>query len=224
MQMHKRFFAIPVIAVLLPVCAIGADSSMEHYYYYLKQTASEAMQFDRDAARNWYESLPDLKIKENLQLSIDKLQEMLSQPPEKQVDKNARSNRMLIEQLGRTRISRDGKTLNEYAQDAINHVRPDLRDTDFFNDPARTLSYFILFDPKGFVENVKLIRGPLNAPMTLKEAYQYYNRTDPERAQKILNMLESLQMLYQSDPSTDQRELIIKSIQQTIDLLNTPDK
>ncbi|MBU1109594.1 MAG: hypothetical protein KKB51_23125 [Candidatus Riflebacteria bacterium] len=222
--MNKPFRAMLAIALLLPACASGADSSLQHYYYYLKQTASEALQFDRDAAKNWYESLPDLKIKENLQQSLDKLKEMLSQPPETYEDENARANRRLIEQLGRTKISRDGKTLNEYAQDAINHVRPDLRDTDYFNDPARTLSYFILFDPKGFIENVKLIRGPLNAPMTLKEAYQYYTRTDPARAQKILNMLESLQKLYQSEPGTDHRELIIESIQQTVDLLNEPEK
>jgi len=193
--MNKRFFAASVIALMLPACAIGADARLEQYYYYLKQTASEAMQLDRDTAKSWYESLPDLKIKENLQQSLDKIKEMLSQPPETSEDNNTRSNRRLIEELGRTRISKDGKTLNEYAQDAIEHIRPDLRGTDYFNDPARTLSYFILFDPKGFIENVKLIRGPLNAPMTLKEAYQYYNRTDPAKAQKMLNMLDSLQKL-----------------------------
>ncbi|EKD81857.1 MAG: hypothetical protein ACD_39C01604G0003 [uncultured bacterium] len=225
-RMRKSVLAGILFALLQPSLVTGSGSRLENYYYYLKQTASEAMQFDSDTARNWYESLPDLQIKENLELSLEKLQEMLSKPPETAVDKNSRSNRMLIEQLGRTRISRDGKTLNEYAQDAIDRIRPDLRDTDYFSDPAKTLSYFVLFDPKGFIENVRLIRGPLDSPMTLKEAYQYYTRTDPARAQKILNMLDRLQKLYgpNHDPDEKQLDVIVESIQQTIDLLNTPDR
>ncbi|OGK09060.1 MAG: hypothetical protein A2W80_08755 [Candidatus Riflebacteria bacterium GWC2_50_8] len=226
MKIHKQALASILFALTLPISAAGAGSRLENYYYYLKQTASEAMQFDSEAARNWYESLPDLKIKENVESSVEKLKELLSQPPETAVDKNDRSNRMLIERLGRTRISRDGKTLNEYAQDAIERVRPDLRNTDYFSDPARTLTYFVVFDPKGFVENVRLIRGPLDSPMTLKEAYQYYTRTDPERAQKILNMLDRLQRLYGPGHNPDEKQLdvIIESIQQTVDLLNTPDR
>ncbi len=224
--MNKQALTSAFIALLLVTNTATAQSRLENYYYYLKQTASEAIQFDRDAAENWYDSLPDLKIKENLDTSVKKLKEILSQPPETTTNKNERSNRRVIENFGRTKISRDGKTLNEYAQDAINHIRPDLRDTDYFNDPARTLSYFILFDPKGFVENVKLIRGPLNTPMTLKEAYQYYKRTDPAQAQKILNMLDRLQRLYGPNHNPDEKQLdiIVESIQQTIDLLNTPDQ
>ncbi len=224
--MSRQKIAAALIALLLPVSVTANTARLENYYYYLKQTASEAMQFDRDAARNWYESLPDLKLKENFENSIDKLKEMLAQPPETAEDKNLRSNRMLIERFGRTRISKDGKTLNEYAQDAIDRVRPDLRDTDYFSDPARTLTYFVLFDPKGFIESVRLIRGPLDSPMTLKEAYQYYRRTDPEKAQKILNMLDRLQRLYGPNQNPDEKQLdiIIEAIQQTIDLLNTSDR
>jgi len=213
-------------AVMLTVGATASTARLENYYYYLKQTASEAMQFDRDIAKKWYESLPDLKLQENFDNTVEKLKEMLSQPPETAVDKNQRSNRMLIERFGRTKIGRDGKTLNEYAQDAIDHVRPDLRDTDYFNDPARTLTYFVLFDPKGFIENVRLIRGPLDSPMTLKEAYQYYKRADPEKAQKILNMLDRLQRLYGPNHNPDEKQLdiIIEAIQQTVDLLNSPER
>ena len=225
MNIPRQAFATGLFVLLLSVSAAGAGSRLENYYYYLKQTASEAMQFDSDAAKNWYESLPDLKIRENVETSVEKLKELLAQPPETAVDKNARSNRMLIERLGRTRISEDGKTLNEYAQDAIERARPDLRGTDYFGDPARTLTYFVAFDPKGFVENVRLIRGPLDSPMTLKEAYQYYTRTDPQRAQKILNMLDRLQRLYGPGHNPDEKQLdvIIESIQQTVDLLNNPD-
>lgn len=224
--MHKQAVTAALIVMLIAANTVTAQSRLGNYYDYLKQTASEAMQFDRDAAKNWYESLPDLKIKENLDTSLEKLKKILSQPPETTTNKNQRSNRIAIESLGRTKIGRDGKTLDEYAQDAINHVRPDLRDTDYFNDPTRTLSYFILFDPKGFVENVRLIRGPLDAPMTLKEAYQYYNRTDPARAQKILNMLDRLQRLYgpNHNPEEKQLDVIVELIQQTIDLLNTSDQ
>jgi len=215
-----------ILALLLPTGAAANTARLENYYYYLKQTASEALQFDREAAQKWYESLPDLNLQENFANSVEKLKELLSQPPETAVDKNQRSNRMLIERLGRTRIGENGKTLNEYAQDAIERVRPDLRDTDYFSDPARTLTYFVLFDPKGFIENVRLIRGPLDSPMTLKEAYQYYRRTDPEKAQKILNMLDRLQRLYGPNHNPDEKQLdiIIEAIQQTVDLLNTPER
>ncbi|KAF1083070.1 MAG: hypothetical protein GQF41_0837 [Candidatus Rifleibacterium amylolyticum] len=218
--------AATAFAVLASVGAAASTERLENYYYYLKQTASEAMQFDRDAARKWYESLPELKLQENFDNTVEKLKEMLSKPPETAEDKNQRSNRMLIERFGRTRIGRDGKTLNEYAQDALEKVRPDLRDTDYFNDPARTLTYFVLFDPKGFIENVRLIKGPLDSPMTLKEAYQYYKRTDPEKAQKILNMLDRLQRLYGPNQNPDEKQLdiIIEAIQQTVDLLNTPER
>jgi len=222
--MNKSPVAAVLMALLLTTGASANTARLENYYYYLRQTASEALQFDRDAARNWYESLPDLNLQENFENLVDKLKEMLSQPPETAVDKNQRSNRMLIERFGRTRIGKDGKTLNEYAQDAIDRVRPDLRDTDYFSDPAHTLTYFVVFDPKGFIENVRLIRGPLDSPMTLKEAYQYYKRTDPEKAQKILNMLDRLQRLYgpNNNPDEKQIDIIIEAIQQTLDLLNTP--
>jgi len=222
----SKTFAAAVFAVMTTIAADANTTRLENYYYYLKQTASEAMQFDRDAARNWYESLPELKLQENFDNTVEKLKEMLSKPPETVDDKNQRSNRMLIERFGRTKISKDGKTLNEYAQDAIDHVRPDLRDTDYFNDPVRTLTYFVLFDPKGFIENVRLIKGPLDSPMTLKEAYQYYKRTDPEKAQKILNMLDRLQRLYGPNQNPDEKQLdiIIEAIQQTVDLLNTPER
>jgi len=215
-----------ILALLLPAGAAANTARLENYYYYLKQTASEALQFDREAAQKWYESLPDLNLQENFDNSVEKLKELLSQPPETAVDKNQRSNRMLIERLGRTRIGENGKPLTEYAQDAIERARPDLRDTDYFSDPARTLTYFVLFDPKGFIENVRLIRGPLDSPMTLKEAYQYYRRTDPAKAQKILNMLDRLQRLYGPNHNPDEKQLdiIIEAIQQTVDLLNTPER
>ncbi|PKL48127.1 MAG: hypothetical protein CVV42_10735 [Candidatus Riflebacteria bacterium HGW-Riflebacteria-2] len=224
--MKKRFVTAAFVAALLPTGVGASTERLENYYYYLKQTASEALQFDRDTAKDWYESLPDLKLKENFENSVDKLKEMLSQPPETSADKNQQSNRVLIESFGRTRIGKDGKTLNEYAQDAIDRVRPDLRDTDYFNDPARTLTYFVLFDPKGFIENVRIIRGPLDSPMTLKEAYQYYKRTDPAKAQKILNMLDRLQRLYGPNHNPDEKQLdiIIEAIQQTVDLLNNSDR
>ena len=140
MKIHKQALASILFALTLPISAAGAGSRLENYYYYLKQTASEAMQFDSEAARNWYESLPDLKIKENVESSVEKLKELLSQPPETAVDKNDRSNRMLIERLGRTRISRDGKTLNEYAQDAIERL---------FQRPGPHANLFCCIRPQG---------------------------------------------------------------------------
>lgn len=134
--------------------------------------------------------------------------------------KNRHALKVFLEALGRKKFGEDGKTFNEKASELITRIRPDLRDTDFAADPARSIYYFLALDPGGFVENVKLIRGPMGAPMTLREAYEYYYRTDPQKAARILILLETLQKI--GAPTTDesQLEIILKAVKTNIELLN----
>lgn len=200
--------------------AITPPSRVEVFFDYLKKTASETLQFNQETTDAWYDKLNNLQIKQNLQDSLDQVREMINNRESSEPDRQKAQNRNFLEQLGHMKISRDGQTLNEYARQAVDRLCPDLRGTDYFNNPGKTLSYFLMLDPCGFVENVKIIKGPLDTPMTIKEAYQYYTRTEPAKAEKILKMLESLQRLNSPDTDQDQLKIIMESVEQTIELLN----
>lgn len=196
------------------------QSRVEVFFDYLKKTASETLQFNQETTDAWYEKLNNLQIRQNLQDSLDQVRQMINNCDSSESDRQKAQNRNFLEQLGHMKISKDGQTLNEYAREAVDKLCPDLRGTDYFNNPGKTLSYFLMLDPIGFVENVKIIKGPLDTPMTIKEAYQYYTRTDPAKAEKILRMLESLQKLNSPDTEQDQLKIIMESVEQTIELLN----
>lgn len=135
-------------------------------------------------------------------------------------EKNRRALRHFLRMLGEEGFGEENKTLNEHARDLILKVRPDLQGTDLAENPAGTIYYYLALDPGGFVENVRMIRGPMGAPMTLKQAYEYYTATDPEKAARILILLETIQKL--SIPTTDESELeiILKSIKTNLELIN----
>lgn len=199
---------------------INIPSRTEVFFEYLKKTASETLTFDKETTDAWLNKLKNLQIKENLQLSFDRFREMLNDPETQKNDQRIKQNRQFLEQLGRQAISNDGLTLNDYAREVIDRFCPNLRNTGYYHDPAKALSYILMLDPSGFVENIKIIKGPLETPMTLKEAYQYYTRTDPKKADTILKMLESLQKLNNPDTNKEQLKIIIRSVEQTIELLN----
>ncbi len=214
---------IALAATTASAAAFTPPSRVETFFNYLKQTASETLRFNENIKDRWYNRFNNLQIQKNVQNSLQKIKEIYDDQMLQQNHRNLHEKagkRSLLEKLGETRISSEGKTLNDHAREIINKLRPDLRETDYYNNPARTISYFILLDPRGFIENVKIIRGPLDMPMTLKEAYEFYSRTDPEKAKKILNMLESLQKLYMPDSESQPLDVIIESIGQTIELLN----
>lgn len=203
------------------VHAFSPPSRLETFYNYLKKTASETVKVNEEITNSWYDRLKNLQVKENVQNSFEKLKNMFEEDQNAHQKRHQKAQtRHFLEKLGDYKISSDGSSLNDYAREAINRIRPDLQNSDYFNNPSKTISYFIMLDPRGFVENVRIIRGPMDTQMTIREAYQYYTRTDPKKAEKILNMLESLQKLGVPDSDQNQLQIILESVEDTVELLN----
>lgn len=142
------------------------------------------------------------------------------QQKSKQWENNRRALKHFLKELGEKKFGEEGKTLNQHAGDFIVKMRPDLQDTDFSGNPAGTIYYYLALDPRGFVENVRIIRGPLGAPMTIRQAYEYYTQTDPEKAAKILILLETLQKLGAPTTDEDQLDIILKAVKTNLELIN----
>jgi hypothetical protein len=174
-----------------------------------------------ETARNWQKKFDGLTRDGSMKDALERISAFFAERA-KESDNNgkSRSGRQLLENIGRYKVGNDGQTVNEYAREVIQRLHPDFCDSGFYHDPAGALSYFIMLDPRGFAENVRIIRGPLDSPMTIKDAYQYYTRTDEKKATMILNMLESLQKLGQPDADSEQLQQILDAAGQTIELLN----
>lgn len=175
------------------------------------------------------EKIRQTDVKSLLHEGLEKFNDFMKSRPkpgnnENRQEQNKQALRHFLNELGRRSFGEGGKTLNEQASEFIGKIRPDLKNTDFGANPAGTIYYFLALDPRGFAENVKLIRGPLGAPMTLKEAYEYYTRTNPEKAAKILILLETLQKIGSPTNDENQIEIILKAIKTNIDLINEPEK
>ncbi len=104
-------------------------------------------------------------------------------------------HRQMIEMLGRMRLANDGRTINEIAKDALKTYAPALEGTDYIEDPARAISYFLILDAKGFLEKVKCIRMKDGRTLTPIEAYQEYTQTDPAKAKDMLEIIEDIRQL-----------------------------
>ncbi len=115
-------------------------------------------------------------------------------------------HRQMIEMLGRMRLTNDGRTINEMTKDALKTYAPALEGTDYIEDPARAISYFLILDAKGFLEKVKCIRMKDGRILTPIEAYQEYTQTDPAKAKDMLEIIEDIRQL--SNPlETDENRI-----------------
>jgi len=56
--------------------------------------------------------------------------------------------------------------------------------------------------------------------MTLREAYEYYYRCDPEKAARILILLETLQKIGAPNTDESQLEIILKAVKTNLELIN----
>ncbi|NCB38408.1 MAG: hypothetical protein EOM80_06515 [Erysipelotrichia bacterium] len=223
--MLKHFVvAAAMLLSCMPLEAFQGMTELETFVEYLKKTASETVQFNQNTANSWKEKLNRFQLKENAQNAIDKIEEIFSNCEETQnePDNQTKQKRKFLESLGNTRVDETGQTLNDYARKVIKRTCPQLLETEYYQNPAKALSYFLVVDARGFAENVRIIRGPMGVQMTIKEAYQYYTRTDPEKADRILNMLELLYQLNNPDSGKKQNEIILEAIKETIELLNAP--
>lgn len=115
-------------------------------------------------------------------------------------------HRQMIELLGRMRLANDGRTINEITRDTLKTYAPALEGTDYIEDPARAISYFLILDAKGFLEKVKCIRMKDGRILTPIEAYQEYTRTDPAKAKDMLEIIEDIRQL-SSPLETDENRI-----------------
>lgn len=162
-----------------------------------KQACEEAFEKSRQALR-------DLRDPKLTQPVIDRLlaaKRELQDQKQIDTDYDRAQQRRNLESLGRIKVGADGRELNEYARDAVKTYLPALEESDFGQDPARTLSYFLILDGKGFIENVRCVRGPHGEYLTLLEAYQRYSGTDPQKARDTLELIDDLRKL--SDPQNE---------------------
>jgi len=162
-----------------------------------KQACDEAFEKSRQA-------LQDLRDPKLTQPIIDRLlaaKRELQDQKRRDTDFEKAQQRQNLENLGRLKIGKDGRELNEIAREGVRTYLPALEESDFGQDPARTLSYFLILDGKGFIENVRCIRGPNGEYLTLLEAYQRYSGTDPQKAKDLLEITDDLRKL--SDPQSE---------------------
>lgn len=128
--------------------------------------------------------------------------------------------RNILYQIGERPFGQEGKSVNEHARDFIINNCPQLIGTDYFSDPLTTLSYFIFLDPEGFVNEVRIIRGPLNTSLTLMEAMEYYQNIDPQQAKRYRRMINNLLRLrHQNMEEEEILEILIESLHETKELM-----
>jgi len=127
--------------------------------------------------------------------------------------------RRAIEELGKWKVGSDGRELNDLARERFRKYLPALEGTDYVEDPAKAISYFLILDGKGFIENVKCIRGPLGQPMTLMEAYEYYSRTDPKKAKDMLEIMDNIRKLSSPEAEEESIPLILDSLARSLRIL-----
>ncbi len=156
-------------------------------------------------AREGLKNLGDPKLTDTVVESLLKMKECLQRDRQNDPDMEREVRRQGIESIGDVPVGPDRRPLNDFAREAVWKYMPSLEGTDYGNDPAKTLSYFLVLDGKGFIENVKIIRGPLGLPMTLKEGFDYYYRVDPGKSQDILEIMDDIRKL--SNPSTPVEKL-----------------
>jgi len=223
--MTKNRGAALILATMLtlsqPILAAGIfDMALDEIRFLASDSQSIKNQF-KDAS----ERLRQTSFNDYLQQGYDRFNELLknvktSDRPPTQLEKDRHALKFFLEALGEKRFGEDGKTLNEKATELLTSLKPDLCGTDFAADPAKCTYYFLALDPGGFIENVKLVRGPLGAPMTLREAYEYYYRCDPEKAARILILLETLQKIGAPNTDESQLEIILKAVKTNLELIN----
>lgn len=218
-KMHKCRIMLIFFLNFAPVLSAGIfETAIEK----IRQLDSQEMKKQLEEAGR---KLQRTRLNDYLKQGYEKFNELIETSPSEPTtgEKNRQTLKFFLENLGKQQFGEDGKTFNEKASELILRIRPDLKDTDLAADPVRSVYFFLALDPGGFIDNVKIIRGPMNAPMTLREAYQFYYRTSPEKAAKILILLETLQKIGAPTTDEDQLEVILKAIKTNIELLNHPD-
>lgn len=170
-----------------------------------------------------YEKLQQIKIPDSLSKTLDQISNFLKSKNRRKNNQNKEEQRRFFEFLGKQKLIKNSKSFNDLARETIQKNFPSLTHTDFFNNPSKAISFYLILDVTGFIENVKIVKGPLGAPMTMREAYEYYNRTDPEKAKKMLKMIKHFQNIMDKNISnSDKLKNIIDAFNTNIKLFKLP--
>ena len=185
----------------------------------LADRARELGSWALDRSRQALEGLRDPRLSDRI---IDKLlqakQDWLRENGRPD-DEELAARREGLRRLGETRLRPDGPSVNDLAREAVGRYLPALEGTDFADDPVRVLSYYLVLDGKGFLRDVRFLRGPLGQPMTLPEAIEYHRRLDPGKAAEMLELLDDLQQLTSPDCPPDKVPLLLDGAGRTLKLL-----
>jgi hypothetical protein len=228
----RKISKLLVIICFFQPALSWADTKAESSAFGIFDTVIERLRFSAsDTSRiekqikDGCEKLQQTDFKDLFNRSFKKFSEFLEQQDQTteqktNLQKNRQTLKYFLEELGRKQYGESGKSLNEQVGELIIRLRPDLEDTDFSANPAKTIYYYLALDPRGFVENVRIIRGPMGVPMTLRQAYEYYTQSDPEKAAKILILLETLQKIGAPGSEDNQLETILKAVKTNLELIN----
>ncbi|MBF0408728.1 MAG: hypothetical protein HQM10_15380 [Candidatus Riflebacteria bacterium] len=166
------------------------------------------------------EILQEMRNSKSLDEVIDRLISM-KKNIKSRTDEQKRANdiRHIIREIGKTNIGSGTETLNDCARNTIKTWLPALEGSDYCNDPAMAISYFLLLDGKGFLEKVKFIRTQEGDCLTLLEAYQKYSGTDPETAKELLEIIEDIQQLSSPEISEEKMIFLLDAIGRSLKIL-----
>ncbi|MBF0498651.1 MAG: hypothetical protein HQM09_00845 [Candidatus Riflebacteria bacterium] len=156
-----------------------------------KQAVDDAL----NSSRNMLEALHDPRLTKNIIERLLAAKRQLQDQSRKDADYEKARQRRALEDLAHVAIGSDGRTLNDAARDAISKYLPALEGSDYSQDPARTLSYFLVLDGKGFIENVRCVRVSDGSYLTLLEAYGRFSGTDPHKAENLLELIDDIRKI-----------------------------
>ncbi|MFZ2958414.1 MAG: hypothetical protein WA705_16120 [Candidatus Ozemobacteraceae bacterium] len=168
-----------------------------------KQAVDDAF----ESSRNALEALGDPRLTREVIDRLLQARRRLQDRAAKDSDYERAQRRQAFENLGRIPIASDGRTLNDAAKDAVRTYLPALEGSDYLQNPARTISYFLVLDGKGFIENVRCVRLSDGRYLTLMEAYQEFSGTDPQKAKDVLELMDDIRKISSPGEGSDDERL-----------------
>ncbi len=183
------------------------------------QRTRELGRWALDRSRRALQALPEPGLTDRVIDNLLQVKQDWLQRHGEASDADQAARREGLRQLGRTPVGTDGRTVDDLARDAVRRFLPALEGTDFADDPVRVLSYYLVLDGKGFLKEVRFLRGPLGEPMTLLEAIEAHRRLNPGQAAELLELADDLQRLSSPDCPAHQVPVLLDAVGRTLKIL-----
>ncbi len=174
-----------------------------------------------DDVQDAIKKLRSLELPPEWRQRVNGFIEELERPLESEVHKRREESRRFYESLGRMPVPGTNRTLNDSAREFIRKHLPQFEGTDYAADPAKALSYLLALDTRGFVRNVRVWRGPGGAPMTMLEAFNAFSRTDPKKAEEMVEIMDNLTTVLGPGELKDKVPALLNSGRRTFRLLRS---